>query len=372
MIMEYTQLGSTGIKVSRFGLGCMRFPKDKKDAVKMVRYAIDNGVNYIDTAYVYTNSEVITGEALRDGYRNKITLTTKSPIWNIQSNSDFEKYLDEQLKCLQTDYIDMYLLHNMDPENWEKVKKYDGLTFLDKMIKKGKIRHKGFSIHNTTEAFKEIVDTFNWEMAQIQLNILGENYQVGLEGLKYGAKKGLGMVIMEPLLGGSIVNNMPDEIEPLLNEYPEKRSLADWCFRWLYNMPEVSLILSGTSTMEQLKDNLRIFEKSKPNVMSQKDMELIRNIQKIYESKANIACTGCNYCMPCPQGIHIPDIFKLYNQYQVFNKPAGGRLFYQRNTVTSGGGADQCVSCGNCKEHCPQQLDIPDLMKKIHEELMRQ
>ena len=367
--MEYVKLGNTGIDVSRFGLGCMRFPENKGDAIKMVRYAVDNGVNYMDTAYVYENSEIITGEALLGGYREKIILATKSPIWNIQTHNDFEKYLDEELKRLRTDYIDMYILHNLNPENWEAVKKYDGFSFLDKMVGKGKILHKGFSIHNTLEVFKEIVDIFEWEMAQIQLNILGETYQAGVEGLRYGAGKGLGMVIMEPLRGGSIVNNTPPEVEKLLSEYPEKRSLVEWCFRWLYNMPEVSVILSGTSTIEQLQDNLRIFAASQPNVMSEKDMELIHAIQKIYESKTNIACTGCNYCMPCPHGLDIPNLFKLYNQYQLFNKPMNDSLIYRRSRMIC---ADQCANCGHCKEHCPQQLEIPDLMEVVHRELMRQ
>ncbi|MDR1230013.1 MAG: aldo/keto reductase [Spirochaetaceae bacterium] len=368
--MEYTQLGSTGLKVSRFGLGCMRFPSDKTEAVKMVRYAIDNGVNYFDTAYVYGNSEIITGEALQDGYRKKITLTTKSPIWNIQSDSDFEKYLDEELLRLKTDYIDMYLLHNLNPANWDKVKKYNGLMFLDRMIEKGKIRHKGFSIHSTTAAFKDIVNAYHWEMAQIQLNILHEHYQVGIDGLKYGAEKGLGMVIMEPLLGGDIVNNTPPEVKKLIGEYAEKRSLVEWCFRWLYNMPEISVILSGTNTLEQLKDNLRIFEESKPNVMSSGDRELIKAIQDVYENIKTITCGGCKYCMPCPQGLNIPEIFKLYNQFMSFNKPMGTTLFYERNMVAFGIGADSCVNCGNCKAHCPQHLEIPDLMQNIHEELM--
>jgi predicted aldo/keto reductase-like oxidoreductase len=365
-------LGNTGLQVSRFGLGCMRFPENKEEAIRMVRHAIDNGVNYLDTAYVYKDSEEITGEALQNGYRHKITLTTKSPIWNIRNHNDFEKYLDEELKRLRTDYIDMYLLHNMNPVNWKKVRENDGLSFLDKMTEKGKIRHKGFSIHNTTAAFKEITDTFEWEMAQIQLNILGETYQVGIEGLKYGAGRGLGMVIMEPLRGGTMINNTPPEIKTLVNEYPEKRSLVEWCFRWLYNMPEVSVILSGVSTIEQLKDNLKIFETSKANVMSEEDMELIHSIQKIYESKTNIGCTGCKYCMPCPQDIDIPDMFKLYNQYQLFDRPVNDSLFYQGNMISQGSGADQCINCGNCRRHCPQQLEIPELMKKVHRELMRQ
>jgi predicted aldo/keto reductase-like oxidoreductase len=237
------------------------------------------------------------------------------------------------------------------------------------MVKKGKIRHKGFSIHNTVEVFKEIVDIFEWEMAQIQLNILGEKYQAGIEGLRYGAKKGLGMVIMEPLRGGSIINNTPPEVKKVLREYPEKRSLVEWCFRWLHNMSEMSVILSGTSTIEQLKDNLRIFENSQPKVMSEKDMELIHRIQNIYESKTSIGCSGCKYCMPCPQGLDIPNLFKLYNQYQLFNKPMNDSLIYQNSRMVC---ADQCVNCGHCTQYCPQQLEIPELMKKAHRELMRQ
>jgi predicted aldo/keto reductase-like oxidoreductase len=315
---------------------------------------------------------VITGKALQDGYREKVYLATKSPIWNINGHSDFEKYLDEELKRLNTDYIDVYLLHNMNPENWEKVQKHDGLAFLDKMIKKGKIKHKGFSIHSTTEAFKEIVDAFDWEMAQIQLDILGENRQVGREGLRYGAKKGLAMVIMEPLRGGNLLAYAPDEVQTLLNDYPEKRSLAEWCFRWLYNMPEISVILSGTSTMDQLKDNLRIFEHSKPKIMSEADNGLIEKIKAVYETKKTIGCTGCQYCMPCPQQVDIPGIFKLYNACQQFNHHPIDKLFYQRNIAASGSGADKCIACGLCKQHCPQQLEIPDLLKKAHEEFMRQ
>jgi predicted aldo/keto reductase-like oxidoreductase len=365
--MEYTPLGKTGLTASRFGLGCMRFPENKADAVGMARYAIDMGVTYIDTAYAYENSEAIVGEALRDGYRERVTLASKSPVWLVHAHSDFEKFLDEELKRLRTDYIDMYLLHNLNPGNWEAVKKYDGFSFLDAMIKKGKIRYKAFSIHNTAEAFKKIVDIFDWDMAQIQLNILGETYQAGIEGLRYGAQKGLAMVIMEPLRGGSIINNTPPAVKKLLSAYPEKRSLVEWCFRWLYNMSEASVILSGTSTIEQLKDNVRIFAASRPNVMSEKDRELIHAIQKIYKSNPGIPCTACNYCMPCPQCLDIPNLFQLYNQYLLFNRPVNDSLIYQNSRMIC---ADKCIQCGRCTEHCPQQLAIPLLMKIVHRELM--
>ncbi|MDP4090591.1 MAG: aldo/keto reductase [Bacillota bacterium] len=369
--MEYGQYGKTGMKVSRFGLGCMRFPSDEHEAIKMVRYAIDNGVNYLDTAYMYKGSEIITGKALKDGYRNRTYVATKSPIWNITRHEDFERYLDEELMRLGTDHIDVYLLHNMNHDNWEKVKRYDGLTFMDKMVQKGKILHKGFSVHNTLKAFKEIVDTFDWEMTQIQLNILDETQQVGVEGLKYAADKGMAAVIMEPLRGGYLLNNIPKEVHDLLNQYPEKRSLVEWCFRWIYNMPEVSLILSGTSTLEQLKDNLRIFEHAAPNVMTEEDLNLTGRIRGAYEAKKSIGCTGCRYCMPCPQGVTIPEIFKLYNSYQLMKSHWVDKGVYRSNLVPAGSGADRCVECGLCAEHCPQTLKIPELLKEVHAEFMR-
>lgn len=368
--MEYVQLGKTGLKVSRFGLGCMRFPKDEQEAIQMVRYAIDNGVNYLDTAYVYKNSEIITGKALQDGYRNKTFLATKSPIWNINRHSDFEKYLDEQLVRLGTDHIDVYLLHNMSHSNWEKVKKYDGFTFLDKMIEKGKIRHKAFSVHNTLQAFKEITDSYDWEMAQIQLNILDETQQIGVEGLKYAADKGVAVVVMEPLRGGYFTNNVPTEVTHLVDTYPEKRSLVEWCFRWLYNMPEVSLILSGTSSLEQLKDNLRIFDQAAPRVMSEEDQKLIKKIQAVYEAKNTITCTGCRYCMPCPRGVGIPEIFKLYNNYQLVKPHPIDKFVYKNSMIPNGEGRDRCIACGICMRHCPQSLEIPVLLDKAHVELM--
>ncbi len=368
--MEYVQLGRTGLKVSRFGLGCMRFPADEKEAIAMVRQAIDNGVNYLDTAYIYDDSEVITGKALRDGYRRRTHLATKSPLWNINKHEDFEKYLDEELKRLGTDYIDVYLLHNLNPGHWEKVKRLDGFSFLNRMIEKGKIGHKAFSIHGTLPAFQEIVAAFDWEMAQIQLNILDENQQIGVAGLKHAAAKGLAMVIMEPLRGGYLLNNVPGEVTALLNGYPEQRSLVEWCFRWLYNMPEVAVILSGTSSLEQLRDNLRIFEQSAANVMSEADQELIHKIRAAYESQKSIGCTGCQYCLPCPKGVSIPEIFRLYNSYQLMKPHPIDKVVYKQSFQPAGTGADQCVSCNICKKHCPQALDIPVLLKRVHGELM--
>ncbi|HBE76541.1 MAG TPA: aldo/keto reductase [Firmicutes bacterium] len=367
--MQYIEYGNTGLKVSRFGLGCMRFPGSETEAIEMVRYALDHGVNYSDTAYVYGNSEVILGKALKDGYRDKTYLATKSPIWNITKHEDFEKYLDEQLLRLETDHIDVYLLHNLGFDNWQKVKQYDGFSFLDKMIQKGKIKHKAFSFHGTLALFKEVVNAYDWEMAQIQLNILDEYQQAGVEGLQHAAKKGMAVVIMEPLRGGHILNHCPGQALDLINAYPEKRSLVEWAFRWLYNMPEATVILSGTSTLDQLKDNLNIFENARPSVMSSGDLNFIKSIREQFENKSSINCTGCKYCMPCPNGVDIPQIFKLYNNASMMEGYPVDRVVYQNTIVPSGCGVDQCIECGLCMEHCPQNIKIPENLKKAHETL---
>jgi predicted aldo/keto reductase-like oxidoreductase len=368
--MEYVRYGSTDMEVSRFGLGCMRFPTNESEAIEMVRLAIDGGVNYLDTAYVYEGSEATLAKALAGGYRDRVHLATKSNTWDIEKHADFEKYLDEQLQRLNTDYFDVYLLHNLYDLNWERVVRYDGFSFLDDMVKKGKIRYKGFSMHNTLDAFKTAVDTFDWDMTQIQLNILDQRVQAGVEGLHYAADRGLAVVVMEPLRGGSIVTNKPADIDALLDGYPEKRSLVDWCFRWLYDMPETTVILSGTSSIAQLEDNLAIFENSRPDVLSPEDRAFVDSIRTLYEAQNSIGCTACEYCLPCPSGVVIPEIFRLYNNSVLTGGSFVDKLVYSGSYLTKGRGVDQCVACGNCEESCPQSLPIIELLKKSHEHLL--
>ncbi|MCL2757335.1 MAG: aldo/keto reductase [Coriobacteriia bacterium] len=367
--MQYIDLGATGLEVSRFGLGCMRFPQDEAEAIQMVRYAIDHGVTYIDTAYIYQNSEEILGKALKGGYREKIKLVTKAPLWNINTYADLETYLDIQLKRLGTDYLDVYLLHNLYQRHWEKVQDLEAFHFLEEMEDKGKIGAKGFSIHNTFDAFKEVVDYAAWDVGQIQLNILDVDNQAGLAGLMYGASHGLAMVIMEPLRGGNLVTSMPKAVASLIEDYPEKRSLVEWALRWLYDKPEVSVILSGTSTLEQLKDNLRIFEKASTGCLSEADQELIGRIRAAYEAQHTVGCSACRYCMPCAQGVDIPGVFKLYNSYKLLGCSFVDRLMYNSTFVERGKGADRCIACGLCQERCPQRLSIIESLETAHKEL---
>ena len=336
--MQYVKYGSTDLEVSRFGLGCMRFPSARSDAIEMVRYAIDNGVNYLDTAYVYQDSEDILGEALKNGYRERINLVSKAPMWNIRQYSDFEKELDVSLKRLGTEYLDVYLLHNLYDANLKKARDLDGSGFLDEMIAKGKIRYKGFSMHNNYDAFVEFVDDYHWDAAQIQLNILDVNMQVTQRGLQYGAEKGLAMVIMEPLRGGAIISDMPAEVGQLIAEHPEKRSLVEWCFLWLYKQPEASVILSGTSTLDQLKENIDIFNRAETGELTGDEIRFISRIRRAYQKTQSIGCSACRYCMPCEQGVKIPDCFAVYNSYMISGQKVMSDKVYYSNSIVSKGG----------------------------------
>lgn len=374
--MKYVDFGKQKIKTSRFGLGCMRFIRKKTDdgkevideelAIKLIRHAIDNGVNYIDTAYAYEGSEEVVGKALMDGYRKKVHLATKLPPWEIHSYDDFRKVFNTQLQRLQTDYIDVYLLHCLNRENWDNLKRQNVLHYMDELYKEGKIKLKGFSFHGTADIFKEIVDAYDWDMCLIQLNYLDQNSQVGLEGLRFAASKGLSVVIMEPLKGGTL-SNVPDSVKSIMDEFPEKRSPAEWGFRWLYDMPEVSVILSGINTMEQLEENLRIFDNSDTNVMTGDERIMLAEVVSEFHSRLKVGCTGCKYCMPCPSGVNIPEILKLYNDTSLSGDIVLNKNLYSLIAVGAGRDASRCVECGSCESLCPQGLEIIRNLKQAHE-----
>jgi predicted aldo/keto reductase-like oxidoreductase len=375
--MQYREFGKLGFKVSTFGFGCMRLPVldgdssriDEKEAIAMIRHAIDSGVNYIDTAYRYHqgNSELVVAKALRGGYRDRVRLATKLPSWLVKTTEDFDRFLDEQLKKLETDHIDFYLIHGLDAERWPQMKALGLFDFIDRAKKSGRIKHIGFSFHDELPAFKEIIDGYDgWEMCQIQLNLIDERYQAGVEGMRYAAEKGIPVVVMEPLKGGSLTQNVPEDVLKVWNEGCAKRSPAEWAFRWVCNFPQVTVVLSGVSTMEQLDDNLKIFENVLPGIMDDREMEVVGRVQDIYTSRIKVGCTGCSYCMPCPSGVAIPDIFKIYNEAHVFGRVEKSRKSYAE-LVASGSDASHCIECASCENACPQHIHVIEKLREARE-----
>ncbi|MCY6960018.1 aldo/keto reductase [Clostridium brassicae] len=372
--MLYRKFGKTDEKVSILGFGCMRLPVingDEKnineiEAIKQIRYAIDNGVNYIDTAYPYHGgrSETLVEKALRDGYREKVYLATKLPSWLIKSREDMDKYLNEQLKRLNTDYIDFYLIHALNREYWDNLKSLGVLDFLHKSIKDNKIRYAGFSFHDEVNLFKEIVDSYEWSFCQIQYNYLDENYQAGYEGLKYADKKELGIVIMEPLRGGSLVKNIPQDIEVIWNKSKIKRSAAEWAFRFLWDKPNIHVVLSGMNDIKQIKENIESAKNAYPNSLSKKELKLINQVKKIYKSKIKVNCTGCKYCMPCPSGVNIPVCFEQFNNAFMFDDMKTFRHTYNV-FMDKKEKASNCINCGKCEKICPQHIAIRECLKEV-------
>lgn len=381
--MEYRLFDKIGKPVSLFGIGCMRLPTikdgdrnvvDENEAIRMIRYGIDHGVNYIDTAYTYHDgqSERIVAKALKDGYREKVLLATKSPVWKVNEYSDLERLLDEQLSKLETDTIDFYLFHAIDRKRWKKLQSINALEFMKKAKKKGKIQYICFSFHDNFDAFREIIDSYDWDMCQIQMNIMDMNEQATVEGLKYAGSKNIPVVIMEPLKGGKLAIGVNDEIRAIWDQAEVKRTPVEWAFRWLYNFPQVMTILSGVSTMEQLQDNLRIFADAKANCMSDQELALVDQVREVYLNKTVVPCTGCEYCLPCPQGVRIPGVFTLVNESAMFNDERGPRNIYQQFYIRHKTDASGCVECGQCEAACPQRIPIITKLKESHQFLTRE
>jgi len=312
--MLYRRMNRTTTNLSILGFGCMRLPQtadcriDEPKATAMVRHAIDRGVNYLDTAYVYHNgeSEPFLGRALSGGYREKVHLATKLPVWEVQSRNDMDHILDEQLCRLNTDYIDFYLLHGLGRTSWINMVNLNVGEFLDQAIADGRIHYAGFSFHDETRVFKEIVDDYPWTFAQIQYNYMDEEYQAGTEGLNYAAEKGLGIVIMEPLRGG-VLARQTAETKKLWASGGQSRTAAEWGFRWLWNRPEITVVLSGMSTMQQVKGNLSYAKSGKPLSLTKDDLAVYETVKTFYRSRMKIPCTKCRYCMPCMAGVEIPE-----------------------------------------------------------------
>ena len=377
--MLYRKFGKTNEMVSILGFGCMRLPIlpggdpskiDYDKAMKLVRYAIDEGVNYIDTAYPYHGtgmdkggaSEPFVAKVLKDGYREKVKLATKLPSWLIKTRKDMDKYLNEQLQRLQTDSIDFYLVHALNAEVWATLKEAGISEFLDAAISDGRIKHAGFSFHDKLDVFKEIVDYYDWSFCQIQYNYLDEDFQAGTEGLKYAAKKGLGITIMEPLRGGKLASNLPSEAIKVFDKTDIKRTPVDWALSWVWNHLEVSVVLSGMNEMSQIEENLKTASKMKANSLTEKELKIIDEVKTIIKEKVKVNCTACEYCMPCPAGVNIPRCFTFYNNYHMFGKEENYNLFLSPKQKAS-----NCKECGKCETHCPQGISIRKELKNVKE-----
>ncbi len=380
--MQYRKFGKLDWKVSALGFGAMRLPVidnnqakiDEPLAIKMIRYAADNGVNYIDSGYMYHmgQSEVLVGKAIKDGYREKMKVVTKLPVNFMQKPDDIDRILNEQLQRLGIDKIDFYLLHGLSKIGWDKVREWNVLNWAEKQMAQGKIGRLGFSFHDTFDVFKEIVDGYdNWVLAQVLYNYMDENEQAGRKGVEYAASKGLAVVVMEPLRGGKLAKDPPpDPVAKVIKNAKPKRRGVEWALHWVWNQPEISMLLSGMSTMEQVVDNVKIADSSKPGIYKAADLEVIKKIKEAYKSLSPIPCSGCRYCMPCPNKVEIPRVFQIYNDAVMYDDIMGGKFMYNGPFgITQDQRADQCTECEECLEKCPQKINIPDWLKKAHEAL---
>jgi uncharacterized protein len=379
--MQYRKFGKLNWQGSALGFGTMRLPQlgqdrespiNEEEAIKMIRYAIDHGINYVDTAFAYNNggSERTVGKALQGGYRQKVRVATKLLSWLLKSPDDFEPYLNVQLKRLKTEKIDYYLLHALNAQSWKQMKEWKAIDFVEKKMAEGKIGYFGFSFHDQFSVFKEIIDYYdNWTFCQVQYNYLDENNQAGRKGVEYAASKGLAIVVMEPLRGGQLTKEPPPSVAKVWNT-AKQRSRTEWALDWVWNQPEISVVLSGMSTMEQVVQNVTYAGRSAPGMFSAADVDLFKRVNEAYKSLAPVPCTRCKYCQPCPNNVNIPKIFEIYNEYTMNEDPraasgySGGPM-----GLSAEQRADQCKECGECVAKCPQQIDIPANLKKAHKAL---
>jgi len=374
--MLYRKLGKTGIDLSILGFGCMRLPVtdnkseriDYQKATEMIHYAIDHGVNYVDTAYFYHGvvfgqrgeSEPFVGEVLSGGWRKKVNLATKMPLFFLREKEQMESFLSEQLDRLKTDHLDFYLLHGLNGEMWDKMKSLGVREFLDKKIAEGKIRFPAFSFHGQAEDFLRICDEYDWTFAQLQYNYMDADFQAGYKGLKYAAEKGIGVVVMEPLKGGKLAQNIPAEMISVFNNSAIKRSPAEWALRYVWNEKGVSSVLSGMNTMEQVVENIRIADEGLADSLSTEDNLMFGKLQNAMNKRTIADCTACRYCMPCSSGVEIPDVLAALNNAAIWNDPNPWLTGYIRIK----GKAAKCTDCKECEGVCPQGLPVSSLMKE--------
>lgn len=370
--MKYILDKNSGNKLSILGFGCMRFPK-KIETEEMIISAVESGINYFDTAYLYHNSEEVLGEILeKNNLRNRVYIATKLPLIMVKSKDDFDKFFYRQLKRLKTNYIDYYLMHMItDLDHWEILCKLGIEDWIKSKKETGEIKNIGFSFHGNKNEFLKILDAYDWGFCQIQYNYSDPNYQAGVTGLKKAYEKGITVIIMEPLLGGKLVDGLPKKAQDIFKEVNGNYSPAGWGLRWLWNQEEVGVVLSGMSSMKQLKENIMVADKSTPYMLSKKEEDAFYKVMKVFNESYKIPCTGCGYCMPCPENINIPGCFSSYNMTYTMKYSVGLKSYMMSTGLMSRtyGSASKCIKCGKCEKHCPQKIKIRDELVNVKKRL---
>lgn len=368
-----------GLEVSVLGFGCMRLPIldgdmkriDEEAATGLLRRAIDAGVNYVDTAYPYHGgeSEPFVGRALKGGYRERVQLATKCPVWLVEGEADWERLLDEQLRKLDTAAIDFYLLHALSAARWETILRHGGLEAMERAKADGRIRHLGFSFHDSLEVFRTILAGYDWEFAQIQYNFIDEGYQAGTEGLRLAAQRGIGVIAMEPLRGGTLAVPQPEDVQRIWSGSGTRRPPAEWALRWVWNHPEVVTALSGMNAQVQLDENLAAADAAEAGGLSRAELALVEEVRATYAARTAVPCTTCGYCAPCPSGVAIPETFAAWNTGSMFGNWKAAAWTYNAFVAGPGRGGDQCARCGACEPKCPQGIPIMEKLGEAHRAL---
>ena len=366
-----------GNPLSVLGFGCMRFPRkagaiDMDEAEREIMLAYHSGVNYFDTAYIYLDSEAVIGEIFeRNGIRKDIHIATKLPHYLIKSVAGIEKLFQEELKRLRTDYVDYYLMHMLnDAETWQRLLDMGIGQWIEEKKKTGAIRQIGFSYHGNSETFCRIIDAYDWDFCQIQYNYLDEHSQAGRRGLNHAHAKGIPVIIMEPLRGGKLVKNLPEPAKKIFRDYDPGTTPARWAFRWLWDQEAVTVVLSGMNTQEMVRENVETACAATVGSMKEEDQAMLKQVVAAINASMKVGCTACGYCMPCPKGVDIPGTFAAWNRYHGENKFSGFREYLmctalRKNTAS----ASQCIGCGKCEKHCPQNISIREMLKAAQKDL---
>jgi predicted aldo/keto reductase-like oxidoreductase len=379
--MIYRPFGKSDLEISQLGFGCMRFPLtidndptsiDEAKSSQMIHYAIDNGINILDNAWPYHReaSEKFTGRALQGGYRQKIYLSTKLPMWLIKGKDDPKRYFNEQLKRLRTETIELYLLHALSKKSWATACEHNVLGFLDDLKATAKIKLAGFSFHDDLSLFKKITDAYSWDFCLIHLNYVDDDFQAGLAGLEYAHKKGLAVMVMEPLRGGKLANKVPDDVIDLISQTGRIQTPAEFALRWIYNRPEVDCVLSGMNALEQVRQNIKFASKDHRCTLTPDELTIYEKVKSFYRSRTAVNCTQCGYCAPCTQGIPISFILELYNDAVTYDAVENSQWMYDV-FIKPENRADKCISCGECEEKCPQKIQIAEHLAKAHKILSK-